>query len=634
MTMTTPTNPTQKKDRAMMQRKWTRKAGLLLGLSAGIALGGMPAFADAPVPSNPNPSSNAMINLVRLLVAQGTIAKDKGDALIAEATREAEQARATEIAVAAQAARAAVGAPQPTQLASISPGAVAAPAGSTQIAANPPPAPAGTIRVPYIPESVRKSIRDDLKADVIREAKAEGWASPGEAAPEWTKRITLGGDIRVRSQSQFYSRFNATDIPNFQAIIANGPLDLLSGNIPFENATENKYSLLSLRARFRVDAAISSTFSAGLEIATGNDANPVSEKSTLGGDFFKKNIYLSKAFVKYQPVVGTSLTVGRFGNPFMSSDAMFAPDLSFDGLVAESTMRNVAFGHADFKFRAGAFPIDFGDQNFPDTSTVKQSNPQKWLFGSQIETDWRFGNKTRLDLSAAIYDFTKVQGRQSTACALGYGVTQCSTDGFAPYYVQQGNSLFEMRQIVNSSGVPVDGNQVLGLVQRFDVLDVMGVLRFPVSPHNEFSLTAEYLNNVAFRRAAACRYGVAGEPVNNGGAGGSGNICDTTPANATPYVAGHQGLQVIAAMGYPVVSEQGQWRVWGGYKYLQSDATLDAINDPDFHLGGTNAKGFILGGTYGLAHNVRGGVRWMSTNQVTGEPLAIDVLQIDLNVAF
>ncbi len=62
--------------------------------------------------------------------------------------------------------------------------------------------------------------------------------------------------------------------------------------------------------------------------------------------------------------------------------------------------------------------------------------------------------------------------------------------------------------------------------------------------------------------------------------------------------------------------------------------TLDAINDPDFNLGGTNAKGFILGGTLGLAHNVRAGVRWMSTNQITGDPLAIDVLQIDLNVAF
>jgi hypothetical protein len=629
MTVTPPTNPTQKKDRAMMQRKWTRKAALLLGLSAGMALGAANAAADTPAPS-----SNAMINLVRLLVAQGTISKDKGDALILEATREAEQARATEIAVAAQAARAAVGAAQPTGLATTSPAAVAAPAGSTQVAANPPPAPAGTIRVPYIPEAVRKSIRDDLRADVIAEAKAEGWATAGEAAPDWTRRITLSGDVRVRSQSQFYSRFNATDVPNFQTIIANGPLDLLSGNIPFLNTTVDQYSLLNLRARIRVDAALTDRISAGLEIATGNDADPVSEKSALGGDFFKKNVYLSKAFIKFRPTDQTSITLGRFGNPFMSSDAMFAPDLSFDGGVTEVAYRNIAFGHADVKVRAGAFPIDFGDQNFPDTSTSKQSTPQKWLLASQIETDLRFGRHVRLDLSGAIYDFTNVSGRLSAPCALGYGVTQCSTDGFSPYFVQKGNSLFQMRDIVDASGNPVDGNQLLGLVQRFDVVDVMGVLHFPVSPHNEFSLTGEYLNNIAFRTARACRYGEAGEPVNNGGAGGSGNICDPVAANATPYVAGHQGFQVMAAMGYPAPGERGEWRVWAGYKYLQSDATLDAINDPDFNLGGTNAKGFILGGTLGIAHNVRVGARWMSTNPVTGEPLAIDVLQIDLNAAF
>jgi len=618
----------------MMQRKWTRKAALLLGLSAGIVLGGAQAMADTPAPSSPNPSSNAMINLVRLLVAQGTISKDKGDALIVEATREAEQARATEIAVAGEAARSAVGAAQPAQLAATSPAAVAAPPGSTQIAANAPPPPAGTIRVPYIPETVRKSIRDDIKTDVMREAKAEGWASPGEAAPDWTKRITVSGDVRVRSQSQFYSRFNATDIPNFQAIVANGPLDLLSGNIPFLNTTVDQYSILSLRARIRVDAALADWIGAGIEIATGNDADPVSEKSTLGGDFFKKDIYLSKAFVTARPTGWSSVTVGRFGNPFFSSDAIFAPDLSFDGVVGEIDLPNRVFGHADFKLRAGAFPLDFGDQNFPDIATTKSSEPEKWLFAWQLEADLRLPHRTKLDLGVAYYDYANDSGQRSSPCALGYGATQCSTDGQAPYYVQQGNSLFQLRNIVDSSGNPVNGAELLGLVQRFQVLDVMGTLHVPVSAHTEVSLMGDYLNNLAFRSWRACQFGEAGEPVNNGGSGGSGNICDPTPGDATPYVAGHQGFQIMTTLGYPTIAERGQWRVFAGYKYLQSDATLDAINDPDFHLGGTNAKGFILGGTVGLAHNVRIGARWMSTNQVSGEPLAIDVLQIDLNAAF
>ena len=591
----------------MTQAKCARKAALLLSLSTGIVFGSATAAAQAPAPS-----SNAMINLVRLLVAQGTISKAKGDELIAEATKEAEAAHAAEQAAAAP--RATPAAPQVATL---------------------PPAPNGTIRVPYIPETVRKSIRDDIRNDVMREAKAEGWASPGQAAPEWTKRIAVGGDLRLRSQSQFYSRFNSTSIPNFQSIVNNGPLDLLSGNIPFLNTTVNKYDLISMRARINLDAKITDRINVGFQLATGNDGNPVSEKVSSSGDFFKRNFYLTKAFVAARPTDWSSVTAGRFGNPFVSSDAIFAPDLNFDGLLGEVTLRDRAFGYADFKVRGGAFPLDFGTQNFPETASAKQSQPQKWLLAGQVETDWRLAHNVRLDLAAAYYYYANVNGRLSAPCPLGYNsVTQCSTDGFAPYFVQNGNSLFQMRNIVNASGVAVDGSQLLGLVQKFQVLDVIGTLHVPVSAQTEFSLMGDYLTNLAFRRSRACRYGQAGEPVNNGGVGGSGNICDTTAANATPYVAGRRGFQIMTGLGYANPNARGQWRVFAGYKYLESDSTLDAFNDPDFHLGGTNAKGFILGGTVGLARNVRAGVRWLSANQVSGDPFAVDVLQVDLNVGF
>ena len=91
---------------------------------------------------------------------------------------------------------------------------------------------------------------------------------------------------------------------------------------------------------------------------------------------------------------------------------------------------------------------------------------------------------------------------------------------------------------------------------------------------------------------------------------------------------------MIAALGYPKPYRWGEWKVFGGYKYLESDATLDAFVDDDFHLGGTNAKGFTLGAEFGLWPGVTWRARWLSANQVTGEPFAADVAQFDLNVAF
>jgi hypothetical protein len=60
----------------------------------------------------------------------------------------------------------------------------------------------------------------------------------------------------------------------------------------------------------------------------------------------------------------------------------------------------------------------------------------------------------------------------------------------------------------------------------------------------------------------------------------------------------------------------------------------DAFTDSDFHLGGTNARGFIVGGSLGLARNTWLGLRWLSANEVTGAPYSVDVVQLDLSTEF
>ena len=61
---------------------------------------------------------------------------------------------------------------------------------------------------------------------------------------------------------------------------------------------------------------------------------------------------------------------------------------------------------------------------------------------------------------------------------------------------------------------------------------------------------------------------------------------------------------------------------------------LDAFTDSDFRLGGTDAKGYILGGSYGLGKNTAASVRYFSGDSISGAPLSIDTLQFDLNLRF
>jgi len=53
-----------------------------------------------------------------------------------------------------------------------------------------------------------------------------------------------------------------------------------------------------------------------------------------------------------------------------------------------------------------------------------------------------------------------------------------------------------------------------------------------------------------------------------------------------------------------------------------------------FHLGGTNAKGYVVGGGLGIAHNVNLFARWLSTTEISGSPYSNDVVLVDLNAQF
>ncbi len=65
------------------------------------------------------------------------------------------------------------------------------------------------------------------------------------------------------------------------------------------------------------------------------------------------------------------------------------------------------------------------------------------------------------------------------------------------------------------------------------------------------------------------------------------------------------------------LKREGDWNLFAGYKYIQPDALPDGFNDSSFHLAGTNAKGYFLGGNYGLASNVFATGRWLSSKRCT-----------------
>src|SRR5262249_45071042 len=155
--------------------------------------------------------------------------------------------------------------------------------------------------------------------EVLAQAKAEGWTAPA-TVPEWTNRIKLSGDVRLRHQDVEQSSNNAAYL---------SVQDTNTGGTPiFLNTTDNIHED-KLRLRLAVEASVADSVSVGARFVTGTTTNPVSSNQTLGRGFNKSAVLFDRAWLSYQPFAGLTLTAGRMANPWFSTDLIWYEDLSF-----------------------------------------------------------------------------------------------------------------------------------------------------------------------------------------------------------------------------------------------------------------------------------------------------------------
>jgi hypothetical protein len=592
-------------------------------LAVGVALAASPALAQSAAPA---PQDSAMVKLIRILAKQGSISQEAADALIEQARAEA-QTQARILAAASAAAGPSPGGPPPAQLAAGAPAAQPGSAAPAQVAsAAPPPAP-GVLRVPYVPEVVKNQIRDQVKAELVAQAHSEGWAAPG-TVPSWVNRIEWSGDIRFRDEFDHFSKNNVNGFIDYGAFNANGPTDINDitnpNGLPFLNTLQNRDNLLSLRARLSMKARVTDAVKVVVRLATGNDNSPVSTTQALGGGLGKKNIWLDQAYINLQPVSWGSATFGRAPNPFMHTDLVFDENLNFDGASANVSTPQDFDGLGGFA-TVGAFPVEYLPGSFPTNSTVKNDDHTKWLLAGQIGGQWK-SDDLSVRLGAAYYDYTHIHGDVSAPCALYAGIKQCSTDSTRPAFMQKGNTLFLLRNIVPNPSSPLNfaQPQFVGLSYDYNLIDGNAEIDAKLWDSKHLLLQGDFVRNLAYDPSFAFSRGAGFTPVTN--QNGSGGI--------TTYRSGPNAWMVAATFGDLELKSRGDWRIIGGYKYIQPDAVLDAFNDHDFHLGGTNAKGYFVKASYAVFDHTWLSARWFSSNEVYGPPLSIDVLQLELNASF
>ena len=432
-----------------------------------------------------------------------------------------------------------------------------------------------TVRVPYVPETVKQEIREQLKQEIIAQARAERWAEPN-AVPSWVDRFTLDADLRVRMQLEQFQSDNAP--PAFFQV---------QGQTSVNNTLEDRQRL-NVRARLGFLLQTPDAITGGIRLTTGSSTSPVSTSATLGNTFGKHSIALDRAWLRYQPLEWMALQGGRMPNPFFSTDLLWHNDLGFDGLAVALA----PFGRQDLDVKpfltVGAFPVQ----------EVELSSRDKWLYGVQAGTEYAFGPRSRLKIGAGYYRYENMAGIPNTPAAPNL------RDYTAAQFRQKGNTVFNIDADANPN------TNLYALAPNYRLASLTAVLDVAHWDPVHVILSGDVVKNIGFDRA---------------------EILQRTGRDVEPKTRGHQ---MRLTVGYPSIRDRHEWQVFGGYRYLQADAVPDAFNDADFHLGGTNHKGYVLGGSYGLGRNAALNVRWMSSKQISGLPLSVDVLQVDLGVRF
>ena len=126
---------------------------------------------DAPVKPEPaRKSQNVTINLINRLVERGVLSKEDAAELIKQAEEDAVEARAQTNAIAA------IQSVNPPPPITDENGASLAPVAVADLSAEAE----DTVRVTYIPETVKAQLREEIKQEVLDQARDERWAAPAQ----------------------------------------------------------------------------------------------------------------------------------------------------------------------------------------------------------------------------------------------------------------------------------------------------------------------------------------------------------------------------------------------------------------------------------------------------------------------
>ncbi len=328
------------------------------------------------------------------------------------------------------------------------------------------------------------------------------------------------------------------------------------------------------RFRYRLRLGIETKFkeyaTVGVRIVSGGE-DPVSTNQTLSDSFSRKEFRIDLAYLTIQPPGWDwiSVSAGKIKNPVWQP--AFSSPMQYDGDVTpEGIAEKIVFKFGpDQRHKLFA---NFG-QFLLEEAGADANDPYLLEFQAGLEAS--FGRTPKNPVLKATlaggYSMTHGLGLLGVVTSEQPGTTNVTAiaNGFQSTSPNRGNST-SLANIAGARTYLADFRELTGRGELVWTPREQPFLGTPCA----FTLSGEYIQNLA---------------------GTYETLTGAESATAPDQTEGYSGQIAFGA-----IKKKGEWQVAYQYKYLEADATWDAVTDSDWGLGGTDRKGHIMKASYNV----------------------------------
>lgn len=476
---------------------------------------------------------------------------------------------------------------------------------------------------------VRKGIVNESEAAAVKAEVARERAKTAKAAPQpaptsegagllsklslrdSVQTMKLYGDLRLRYQY---------DDKDQQLFV---PRDGRDDGSP----SGSQRSRWRFRLRLGADFKLTDNWSGGVELSTNRNSD--SGNQTYENGFDDYEILISKAFLKWDPSKVLSFTGGKMNNPFYTSDMVWDPDITPNGLAEV------------IRFHELLAPEEPAETGFAkDGKTVISKNPapsRPWelsLVAGQFIFDDNSENAFDNDESSDAYVFqTQLLGSYK----FGNGMKLTAAPG---WLITNAGTL---TGLTNENAFN-DGPNVSGATRNINLLLFPGDLSFKLgSLKTKFYWDFSY--NIESRKRVEDIYNVT-FLRNDLGQDSDDDVTDPNDRDK-----GHSSQDDYAWLVGLKVGEnkkKGDWSVLGEWRQIGLGAVDPNLNESDFALSELNTRGFKVGVRYNFTDFAFGNLNYyhawnlrdnliggeVTGGNAIGDSNVIRVLQADVTVEF